>query len=1664
MKNTTLSAVSAAVMLAAGALAPAAAFAETKTNPVTGASETYENVFTGGAGGTATEWNSADNWDTSTTPFITTTYSPALVNGKTASTSAAIDGWTLRVGAYNGAAVTWAGGITKIQAGSAGCWLTADETSSITIASFAGNQLEGSDAYPFKLSSANAGGITWSAGLTSASNTSLPFWYYLKGTGTVVYGGDITVANAQVIKQADITLSGTSQVASKTLVTFGSGTTKTFTADATIKIKNSNGDVLKTVYLTSVTPGEKTITAENDVGTCEIVQTADGVVLYYVDGDPSEIKEYKPSININFTNGAGNGLTTQADVGLDGYAVPGTSWNNFVVANNATFNTVNAIDSTGAASVAAGVSVSISGTRGHYNCSNLTPASNLLHGYIDESSDGPTPTVTITGIPYEHYRVIVYHSTDQDGASFGYDTINGFNFTYVNGVQQTGTASWGSAGVQDSAEPIAEGVNTLVSAVLSGDTVTMVAHRIGGGTPTARGCFAAIQVVEYVPEVGENDLEIAVNGATEYQVNEEKTLSGTVYITGSGTLTLAGSEKITAATIDVAKDVVLNIDAARLDATTFTGAGTVVYDGAYPASGKGWTAIGWSGTVWVKNISNLVGSSFVMNDYGNNTSTLKVSMLKGWINTYNATDVAPALELDGDCEYALWLSNGNGYNSDNGNRTQLRELKGSGLLKGSDSGPQALLLVKKWDNFSGSFELKNKVVVFGSSLPTSASISGGGYVVVNSGSSVEIPSGKTWSVNNGFIVNGTLAATGSMAATTGSSSASLVKGTGTVVFNGSLPSPTGDAWWKNSAWDGTVQLANVNNLVGGTSWTGSNFLPNDYGNSESVLELKNCTGWLPNDANYQCTVPLKVSGTLTINNGISGNKFVISKLLGSGAIYTTDNGATTTIQVLNADGFTGYVNLNSKRVIFGETIPATFTAGQIYVGSGFSFTVPNSNAAWYGTGGILLDGELKATSLSNFGGGTTITTTDNGVFTFINSNNTYDTNVSYARITGTGTLRYENVSNKWRTLSKTDFPTGMICENNLATGLILETPGETYTIGSLAGSGTVRSDMSNGNRHLRILQATNTTYSGVFHSTDRIGTVTVAPGASSAGTLTLSNAQTVSNDLVVESGAAVNLTGTWIGATTVSGTFGGTGTLTGSLTFSAGSTFKAFASDENGLTVSGTVATPASGTVAVDVAEIASSIDSAGVTLFSAGSGDLDAAKFSVASGYRLAVEESGSQKLLKVYSVSYVAEYNGVQYETFAEAIAAAVAAGGTFADVTVLDASAVPEGYYKDANDRLAMYQAAVVDTDGTAHYYPTAQGAVDAVDSYLGIGGSAVYDYFAVYYGTGVPVAVNLSSMAWNAFSIKFKCYSGATVAVAPGSAEYRLDAGEPDADGIVVYEKVSVATTYLWAVTGSTAQSWGNPSHWKIGSADGDAATRAPSTLDTVVIDGGAPVNGAGGVTVAAIQVGGTAVVIGSGTLAATGAGIVLTDAAATLTVTGVTLSPAPSSGVEGYHVWTSSDGSSTVYSLAAADDATTVAVEGDNDTTYAIPRGWAVSHGIGSEAALAAAGANGIPAWQSYFLGLDPQDASSVVLCEGAPGAQTQDGEIALVAKNLLKPAGADGVAVTCRLQTWNGTEWVYAGSPVVAAAGQPVTLKYDASSGSAGFQRFRVAVTIAPAP
>ena len=754
-------------------------------NPVTGETETYVNTFTGGTDGTATEWDSAGNWDTGNTPFISGNYDPALVNGAvTVSTSTAIDGWTLRVGAYNGAAITWSGGITKIQAGSVGCWLTADETSSITIASFAGKQLEGSDAYPFKLSSANAGGITWSAGLTSASNTSMPFWYYLKGTGTVVYGGDITVANAQVIKQADVTLSGTSQVASKMLVTFGTGTTKAFTADATIKVYGIDGTTLKKLVSvgsvraagTAMESASSILTTASPVGSCEIVQCTDGIVLYYVDGDYPSSAAYKPSISVNFTSGTA--LSAVGDVGVGEYAIPGTSWNN-VIGNAGTLSTVTQVDSTGTASAADSVSVTISGTRGYWTCGSVNAAADLRQGYIDDAAGAnASPQVAISGIPYYSYYAVVYFSNNDPNVKFGYVTINGTNYKWDSDKNALAECEGAASDMWGASSPTAwtEGGNYIVTPtfVNSDGSFTIVGHRLTSGGVTARSGIAAIQIVE-VPKVAEEgELVINVSGDTTYTVDANATYT-TVYATGTGTLSFSGSGVITTTTFNIGAGVTMPMDTTHLSPATVTGSGTIVYDGSQPSTTLGFNdSSNWFGTVWVKNVGTggeatgskvetCLGSSSgtaeqnTLNNWGNSSSFVKFTNVRGYMSTAN---VPWTLVLEDDGDTKAWYNN-NGWTD---RSVTIAALKGDGSIWDiNDGGCRPFLNFGDASQFTGTIKVLGKQVFLNDTSNTGSGTSlSAGRITVPANLSLTVASGKTWHTRNGLVVNGTLNVNGTL--------------------------------------------------------------------------------------------------------------------------------------------------------------------------------------------------------------------------------------------------------------------------------------------------------------------------------------------------------------------------------------------------------------------------------------------------------------------------------------------------------------------------------------------------------------------------------------------------------------------------------------------------------------------------------------------------------------------------------------------------------------------------------------------------------------------------------------------------------------------------------------------------------------------------------------
>ena len=262
-----------------------------KTNPVTGEAETYTYKFTGTDTWDGTEyWQDSNGGNPTAVPAKSgdNTWDPILFDGNTINIAASmsVEGWDLRLGLYNGASLT-VYNLQKWQ-GDTDMWVTVDETSQFTVGVFQGGNLGGSTGgQTIKYSTVKASGIKWNVNLATDNWKNNTFEYYLSGEGIVSYQG--ISACSHKIKQADVTLSEDTakSIKSKTLVSFTSSS-QTFTADATITVKNSSGTEIATKTLTNVyTTDGTTLDTTYPVGTCELVQTLTGIVLYYVDG-PTE--------------------------------------------------------------------------------------------------------------------------------------------------------------------------------------------------------------------------------------------------------------------------------------------------------------------------------------------------------------------------------------------------------------------------------------------------------------------------------------------------------------------------------------------------------------------------------------------------------------------------------------------------------------------------------------------------------------------------------------------------------------------------------------------------------------------------------------------------------------------------------------------------------------------------------------------------------------------------------------------------------------------------------------------------------------------------------------------------------------------------------------------------------------------------------------------------------------------------------------------------------------------------------------------------------------------------------------------------------------------------------------------------------------------------------
>lgn len=421
---------------------------------------------------------------------------------------------------------------------------------------------------------------------------------------------------------------------------------------------------------------------------------------------------------------------------------------------------------------------------------------------------------------------------------------------------------------------------------------------------------------------------IVYNSANGRYVLAEAKIGTVLYPTIEAAIAEAAENDVVELARDVARaEVAVNYDIEFSEGSytftgSFTGNGTLALpDGTRlkSPSPDRW-ATGWTGTVWIRNYTSLTGkstqggntygsTSFEPNDYGNINSTVKFTGVKGYFTAHNneSYTIQPALELEDDGDTpGLLLYNGWGYNSNAQCYTIIRELKGSGTLKADPTivnnsipGLNVLLQVCKWDNFTGTLNMPNKNVAFGSTRPEQSDVEGGGHISIQSGASVEVPAGKTWTVGNGVVVYGNLSlGTGAAIANTNAANTWIKSGTGTITLNALNDLPATPA----STWQGTIVLPAVGN-VGDNGFDFST-----YGVDGSTIKIANgFTGWLKRaNASVQPAANFNITSAFTIT-GTSAETYVLKKLSGTGDFTISDIRNANSFTISLVDGFSGSI-------------------------------------------------------------------------------------------------------------------------------------------------------------------------------------------------------------------------------------------------------------------------------------------------------------------------------------------------------------------------------------------------------------------------------------------------------------------------------------------------------------------------------------------------------------------------------------------------------------------------------------------------------------------------------------------------------------------------------------------------------------------------------------
>lgn len=433
-------------------------------------------------------------------------------------------------------------------------------------------------------------------------------------------------------------------------------------------------------------------------------------------------------------------------------------------------------------------------------------------------------------------------------------------------------------------------------------------------------------------------------------------------------------------------------------------------------------------------------------------------------------------------------------------------------------------------------------------------------------------------------------------------------------YSGAFPA-SGDAFSattldsdvRNSEnWSGTIRVKDVANMVG--TGDGNNvFEPNDWGNASSKVRVSSLKGWIfaSTSEDTNTIVPeieledIGSTPALWLNNGYSygGNGGVaqftkISKLSGGGTIKCDGSAPGVLLNIRNWEKFSGALSITNKCVVFGHSIPPMqgYDGARIYIMDGAEVSIPEGKC-WVtrnsSLDGIYVKGTLRMSSLDRIGEETKVKVEETGKLVLFNSENVLESAKDFSRVSGSGVLKLESSGNYWRTVSTNNYPVTMPLECAQQNSVLFPFPGVVHNVGSLMGDGNIRSDYNIGDRDIRIFQSRDTSWGGLFANTDRIGTVYVTNALESAAMLTFGGEQTHNNNLVLESGSSVNITGKWKGNVTVSSgsVLSGTGTIEGNLTLNDGAVLRANDESETPLTINGSVTSSENATVTIEIPE-----------------------------------------------------------------------------------------------------------------------------------------------------------------------------------------------------------------------------------------------------------------------------------------------------------------------------------------------------------------------------------------------------------------------------------------------------------------------------------------------